>query len=162
MKIYWIYIFQAFKNQGGDDPPQKKSRGGHVPPVPPGIAAYGCCYVAQTLDKLSGCQEQQLLKWYTVHVCITLVNRCIVSLSCQYPIYGTVELSEIQFSSKLNWNESIIRLNFIFTVVLPRRQNKVVQYFAKHLISFLNTTCYHEVWRWDQIRNHNWTIPLNF
>ena len=35
-----MYIFQAFKNRGGDDPPQKNSRGGHVPPVPPGIAAY--------------------------------------------------------------------------------------------------------------------------
>ena len=25
----------------------------------------GCCYIGQTLDNLSGCQEQPLLKWYT-------------------------------------------------------------------------------------------------
>ena len=33
----WIYIFQAFKNRGGDDPPQKYSRGGGGtrPPRPP-------------------------------------------------------------------------------------------------------------------------------
>ena len=36
MQIYEKMIFQAFKNRGGDDPPQKNSRGGHVPPVPPG------------------------------------------------------------------------------------------------------------------------------
>ena len=36
----WIDIFHAFKNRGGTIPPRKNSRGGHVPPVPPGIAAY--------------------------------------------------------------------------------------------------------------------------
>ena len=34
-KYIWIDIFQAFQNRGGDDPPQKNSRGGHVPPRPP-------------------------------------------------------------------------------------------------------------------------------
>ena len=33
--------FSSFQKSRGDDPPQKNSRGGHVPPVPPGIAAYG-------------------------------------------------------------------------------------------------------------------------
>ena len=33
-----------------------------------------CCYVGQTLDKLSGCEEQPLLKM----VCIKLVNLSIV------------------------------------------------------------------------------------
>ena len=28
------------------------------------IAYISCCYVGQTSDKLSGCQEQLLLKWY--------------------------------------------------------------------------------------------------
>ena len=35
------YFSKLSKNRGGDDPPQKNSRGGHVPPVPPGIAAHG-------------------------------------------------------------------------------------------------------------------------
>ena len=48
----WIDIFQAFKNRGGDDPPQKNSRGGHVPPVPPGIAAYVHVNVAWIIDEL--------------------------------------------------------------------------------------------------------------
>ena len=28
------------------------------------VAYISCCYVRQTLDKLSGCQKQPLLKWY--------------------------------------------------------------------------------------------------
>ena len=28
------------------------------------FAYISCCYVGQTSDKLSGCQEQPLLKWY--------------------------------------------------------------------------------------------------
>ena len=51
-----------------------------------------CCYVGQTSEKLSGCQEQPLLKWYA---CIKIVNRSIgrhwilkiseYSLECQKP-----------------------------------------------------------------------------
>ena len=35
--------------------------------------------------------------------------------------------------------------------------------FCKTLvINFWNTSCYREIWRRFQIRNHYWTIPLNY
>ena len=41
MQIYEKIFFKLSKIEGGTIPPIKNSRGGHVPPVPPGIAAYG-------------------------------------------------------------------------------------------------------------------------
>ena len=35
MQIYEKIFFKLSKIEGGDDPPQKNSRGGHVPPRPP-------------------------------------------------------------------------------------------------------------------------------
>ena len=47
---------------------------------------------------------------------------------------------------------------------MARRQDKNIQSFCKtsNFYFILNTTLYHEVWRWFQIRNHYCTVPWMF
>ena len=38
---------------------------------------------------------------------------------------------------------------------------KWITFFFGYALYFIsNTSCYYEVWRWFQIQNHYWSIPL--